>query len=111
LTLVIRRSIEFNVAANAEIEDAGNNNRAINNLYELQANSIITVEEEFNNAMNRKTTNNDTHPGPSDRFRYVEGFISSQPEEGDVYVCDLFVNWDAITSEMTTDIQTRIKGS
>ena len=110
LTYVIRRNIEFETFANLEIENAKLNKRQLNNLYELTSTSTATIEEKLKAAINRKTTNDDTHPSPVDRFRYIKGLgLGSQGDET-VYVRDLFADWNAITEEMTKKIQKLVDG-
>jgi Zn-dependent protease with chaperone function len=105
LTYVIRRNIEFVQLANVEIEDARNVKRSFSNLYELTENNENTIEEELQKSLNRETTDEDTHPSPIDRFRFVAGLGIDQAENNDAYVRDLFVNWNDITLEMTKNIE------
>lgn len=109
LTYVIRREIEFTRYANLEIEDAKKISRPINNLYELTGNSENEIEEELKKALSQETTEDDTHPGPSDRFRYIQGIGTTRISDGSAYVRDLFVNWESLTAEMTTSIENRVK--
>lgn len=109
LTYVIRREIEFNRYANLEIEEAKNISRPFNNLYELTGNSESEIEEELKKALNQETTEDDTHPGPADRFRYIKGIGTTRISEGNTYVRNLFVNWNSLTVEMTTTIENRVK--
>lgn len=111
LTYAVKRGLEFESFANYEIELAKKDNRPISNLYELTAGPEASVEEQFNTAMNRETTNDDTHPSPKDRFRYVEGMGNMVLNSSNNYVRDLFKDWNAITHEMTENIKERIKES
>lgn len=108
LTHVIKRQIEFGKYADVEIEEALELKRAINNLYELKGNQDATIEEELNKALNSKTTEEDTHPSPADRFRYIEGIKTVNILEDNSLVSDLFENWNALTEEMTKTIDARI---
>ncbi len=104
LTYVIKRNVEFVKLAQYEIEDARKTKRPFNNLYELTGTNK-SVDEELSKLLNRKTDNNDTHPSPVDRFRYVDGIKASKPLKGSGFVRELFVDWNAITLEMTKDIE------
>lgn len=109
LTHVIKRQIEFEKYANVEIEEAVELKRPINNLYELHGNHDTTIEEELSEILNSKTTEDDTHPSPADRFRYIEGIKSANVIEDDSLVKDLFQDWNALTEEMTKTIDERIE--
>lgn len=109
LTYVIRRDIEFTTFADKEIEEAQKTKRPFMNLYELTGPSANSVEEEVSKSLQRKTTEDDTHPSPVDRFRFIEG-IEARVVSNDVsYIKDLFVNWDVLTQEMTKLIEDRVK--
>src|SRR5262249_47106113 len=68
---VIRRSIEFEDIAYWEAHDANRARRPLQNLYDLEPRNMASVEEKYREAMARPTTQDDTHPGPMDRFRYA----------------------------------------
>lgn len=105
---VIRRGIEFDACANHEIKDAIDARRPLQNLYEVPPGEGHTVEEDFEKAMTRNTTEDDTHPSPRDRFRLVSRFKDPlcEPRSGDVW--DLFSDREAITREMMQGFETRI---
>lgn len=105
LTFVIKRDIEFTMSVNSEIEDAENTKRPYNNLYELHDITSADVEKELTEALNRKTTEDDTHPSPVDRFRYVAGLEANCPVDDRKSVSDLFTDWNSITEEMTQSIK------
>lgn len=108
LTHVIKRQIEFGKYADVEIEEALELKRPINNLYELKGNQDATIEEELNKALNSKTTEEDTHPSPADRFRYIDGIKTANVLEDNSLMSDLFEDWNALTEEMTKTIDARI---
>lgn len=108
LTHVIRREIEFNKYANVEIEEAVKLKRPLNNLYELKVTHDDQIEDELNKALNAKTTEDDTHPSPVDRFRYVVGIQSSNSTNDSSLVKDLFQNWNALTEEMTKALEDKV---
>lgn len=110
LTFVVRRSIEFSMLANAEIKQADEQKRSYNNFYDLSELSPESdLENEVQKSLNRKTSEQDTHPSPVDRFRYVEGITknSLNPDNGTVHA--FFTNWEELTVEMTDEINKMIK--
>lgn len=111
LTFVVRRSIEFGMLANAEIEQAESQKRAYNNLYELSElpADASDLETEVEKSLNRKTSENDTHPSPVDRFRYVGGITERNPRNETGTVHEFFTNWGELTLEMTAEIKKMIR--
>lgn len=105
LTYVIKRNIEFVNLAKSEIEDAKKTERTFNNLYELTGGATDDIETEIQKSLNRKTTEDDTHPSPVDRFRFIKGLGNNKAGNTDAYVRDLFADWNALTLEMTKKIQ------
>ena len=105
---VIRRSLEFDALANTEIKEGIEMHRPLQNLYELPPAQSATIETEFDNALHRKTTDDDTHPSPADRFRFVAQLRnpSCAPRSGEVW--ELFKDREAITREMMTTLEQRI---
>jgi Zn-dependent protease with chaperone function len=109
LTYVIKRDIEFMKYANSEIEEARKIDRPFNNLYELSGNADRDIEEELKEALNKETSENDTHPSPVDRFRYVDGINTKTFPEDASLVKELFTDWESLTTEMTTQLEERVK--
>jgi len=109
LTYVIKRDIEFSKCANAEIEDAKSSNRKLNNLYELTGSNHAEIEDELEKAINRRTTEDDTHPSPIDRFRYIRGIGDTNLETDNLDVKALFLDWYGITAELTSQIELKLK--
>jgi Zn-dependent protease with chaperone function len=105
LSYVIKRNIEFVKLAKVEIETARSANRPFYNLYELTTNSTSEIEEEFQKTLTRKTSRDDTHPSPVDRFRFIEGLGDGTIAAKNTYVRELFSNWDSITTEMTNKVE------
>ncbi len=110
LTYVVKRNIEFVHLAHAEITDARNTKRAFNNLYELVPADSKTIDEEVQQSLNRKTTQDDTHPSPVDRFRYIKGLGDNKQPDNDTYVRDLFNDWAALTQHHTKVIEKSWEG-
>lgn len=111
LTYVIKSNIEFVKLAKHEIEDAKKVKRSFSNLYSLPGNFENEIEIELKQALNRETTNDDTHPSPVDRFRFIQGLGSGRSNLDSRTVKDLFLNWDALTAEMTKLIEDSWKNS
>ncbi|MES2761582.1 MAG: M48 family metalloprotease [Bacteroidota bacterium] len=109
LTYVIKRNIEFVKLANSEIEVAQLAKRSFNNLYELNGGNITDIEEEVKKSLNRETTDEDTHPSPVDRFRFIKGLGNGKALNSSLYVRDLFTDWNALTIEMTKNIEDRFE--
>ncbi|MGH9759617.1 MAG: M48 family metallopeptidase, partial [Blastocatellia bacterium] len=108
---VVRRSVEFEEAANSEIVSANQGRRALRNLYDLESVESIHLQNKVSAAISRPTTEDDTHPSPVDRFRYASRIISKQvrPLEGTLW--DLFVDREAITNELSNTISERIRAA
>lgn len=111
LTYVIKREIEFNSYANQEIEDAKKSQRPFTNLYELSGSLNESIEEEFSKSLARKTTEDDTHPSPSDRFRFISNINIPNIPYNDSKIKDFFTNWDLITHEMTNLIEDQLNNN
>jgi len=109
LTHVIRRDIEFNDLVRDEIDDAIKSNRPVQNLYQLVAHSEELIELKVKKSLNRKTTEDDTHPSPVDRFSYVAAVAGSTPEGNTEPVWDLFDNRTVLTQEMTSLVEKSVK--
>jgi len=109
LTHVIKREIEFDKYANVEIKEAVALKRPLNNLYELKAVGDLELEEELKKILMAKTTEDDTHPSPVDRFRYIAGIQSANTKRDESLVSDLFKNWKSLTDEMTHKIDVGVE--
>lgn len=108
LTHVIRRSLEFEAAANDEIRKSIERRRPLQNLYALSAPQGSQFATELSKALNRETSEDDTHPSPQDRFRLIAQFqiAACWPRPGEVW--DLFNDPEAIRREMLATIEKRI---
>ncbi|HEV2765856.1 MAG TPA: tetratricopeptide repeat protein, partial [Pyrinomonadaceae bacterium] len=73
LSHVVYRSVEFETLVEREIRDAVGSRRALQNLYELPAakggEAERDVEAAYKEVLHRKTSEDDTHPSPFERFR------------------------------------------
>jgi Zn-dependent protease with chaperone function/tetratricopeptide (TPR) repeat protein len=109
---VVRREVEFHRLADNEISGALAANRAIQNLYEITVSEESTqkeIDEEFTGIIERPTTDDDTHPSPQDRFRYVSSVRPSEGEHLHGEVWDLFADRTAITTEMSSLIEKLVR--
>lgn len=103
---VIRQSIEFGAVANREIDEAIKARRPIRNLYDLELpREASSNEAEFEKALNRPTTEDDTHPGPMDRFRLIAKIPAPARLPSGGLVWELFNDREAITREMMEKLE------
>ena len=110
LTHVVQRSAQFNAIATQEINASLAARRVIQNLYELPAIENADVAEATSEALNRETSEDDTHPSPNDRFRFTRRITSQTEPALSGMVWDLFTNREALTSEMTKMVQGQLGG-
>jgi len=107
---VVRRQVEFRNVALNEVRAFREAGASFRNLYTLPSESSTSVEEAVDKALHRPTSEDDTHPSPVDRFRLVSRVPcrEQQPSRGAMW--DLFPNPEALTSEMTSQIESQVKG-
>ena len=105
---VVRKTVEFNHLAVKEINESANSSRALRNLYELQSTDNPDLEEQIKDSLCRATSEDDTHPSPLDRFRYVDGITIAGPSFVSGQVWDLFKDKDALTHELTLMVQAQM---
>ena len=102
---VIYRDVEFNHLAVREINAASDGRRALQNLYELPeakgGEAERDVETAFRESLERKTSEDDTHPAPAERFRLAERVKTKGEPEADGTVWELFADREALTREMS----------
>lgn len=114
LNHVIRRELEFHHVADKEISSALGANRALQNLYEMTVQedaALVAIDEEFRGVVDRPTTDDDSHPSPRDRFRYIENIRSVEVERLNGEVWDLFADAAAIKAEMNELIDKLVRSS
>ena len=109
LTHVIRKSAEFRVAANTEIRESASNSRALQNLYELSPIANEEAEKSAQESLGRQTSQDDTHPSPSDRFRFTSKIAPQTEPSISGMVWDLFKDRTALTHEMTSMVQAQLQ--
>lgn len=107
---VVRKGVEFQLAAELEINESASSQRALQNLYGLQVADNPDVESMVEETLNRETSEDDTHPSPNDRFRFIRRIVisSEQPVSGQVW--DLFKDKEALTLEMTKLVELQLQG-
>lgn len=108
---VIRRSVEFEDIAYREITESVNTRRAMQNLYEMKANPNTAIEETIKEAINRPTTEDDTHPSPVDRFQLARRIASVGRSHDTGEVWELFADREALTKEMSALVEKYVKAS
>ncbi len=108
---VIRRQVEFDDIAYQEVTDALKTRRAVRNLYEITANKENNIEEKINQAINRQSSEDDTHPSPVDRFRFASRVVSTNQSSSSDLVWDLFTNKEALASEMSALVEKQAKAA
>lgn len=100
---VVRRQIVFGFTATLEITHALEQQRPLQNLYEQRVMISADVEREVEDALRRPTTEDDTHPGPEERFRLIRGLTGDEPARPGM-VWDLFSSPQTLMAEMTAVI-------
>lgn len=113
LNHVIRREVEFNHVADKEINAALGANRAMQNLYEMTVgddSSQKEVDEAIRVVADSPTTDDDSHPSPADRFRYIAKIRSHEVERLNGEVWDLFADPAAVRIEMNQLVEKLVRG-
>jgi hypothetical protein len=90
---------------NREINECATSSRTLQNLYELTGCENPDIEEAIKLDLNRETSEDDTHPSPTDRFRFTRKIVAQSEAPISGMVWDLFKNREALTNEMTATIQ------
>lgn len=108
---VVRRQIEFNHFTGREIEDALKSGRALQNVYAVEVRPEKELEEAIDTAINRQTSEDDTHPSPIDRFRLISRIVCQNQPVPSGPMWDLFANREALTREMSLEIENMVKAS
>jgi len=109
---VISRSVEFETEVTMELQNAAKARRSVGNLYALPplpTLSSMEVQKRIAEAISRPTTEDDTHPGPSDRFRLVRDVSGNGVQVDSTPVWDLFGARQQLTTEMTSAVARRIE--
>ena len=64
-----------------------------------------SLEDAFDNEVNGQTSEDDTHPSPVDRFRLLSRVVCKNQAAPSGPMWDLFANREAITKEMSSEIE------
>ena len=107
---VVRRQVEFRSVALNEVKLSNGGRTPFRNIYALPAEASTSIDGEVETLLHRETSEDDTHPSPVDRFRYVQRVPCSQLQTSGGVMWDLFPNPDVLTVEMTTEIEAKVKG-
>jgi hypothetical protein len=111
LTHVIGKGVEFHHLAVKEIEDSVAVQRALQNLYELRLEQNSDLQQQIEKSLNRETSEDDTHPCPNDRIRLTRKITGANESPATGMVWDWFTNREALTNEMTSLIQSEVRGA
>jgi hypothetical protein len=111
LTHVVRKSVEFHHLAAKEIDASVQARRALQNLYELHLDQNSNLQQEMDESLNRETSEDDTHPSPTDRFRLTRKITGAHELPATGMVWDLFKNRESLTAEMTSLIQSEMQSA
>jgi len=110
LTHVVCKSVEFHHLATKEIEDCVAVRRTLQNLYELRCEENSNLQHQIEESLTRVTSEDDTHPSPTDRFRLTRKITGANESPANGMVWDWFKNREALTHEMTSLIQSEVHG-
>lgn len=111
---VIARSLEFETAVNVELNSAAHARRPVHDLYALAPlpkDASNDVENRIAEAICRPTSEDDTHPGPSDRFRLVKDVAYTGGPPDSTLVWDLFAGREQLTAEMTAVVAGQVRSA
>jgi Zn-dependent protease with chaperone function len=101
---VVLRDISFAAAAKRVQSDASLMTYAgLRSLYEpaaLEAEDGNSLEAQLKQSLSRPTSDDDTHPSPSDRFALARRVQTVPRPEEDGFVWDLFADREGLTQEM-----------
>ena len=106
LTHVIRRDIEFADLINQNVEEIRNSRPSIN-VYNIPE-QLKKYSDDLEKSLTSKTSEDDTHPSPKDRFKLVSDFILPSPPLDTTSITNLFSDWTGIKNEMREYIDKQI---
>ncbi|MBC8041530.1 MAG: M48 family metallopeptidase [Opitutaceae bacterium] len=109
LTHVIRQGVRFHAHANREIDEAIKAARPLQNLYAPLSDAPRHDEEaQIKTALTRPTTDDDTHPGPQDRFRLIAPIPAPDRPAQSGTAWDLFNDPDTVTRRLLDQVEKNI---
>jgi Zn-dependent protease with chaperone function/Flp pilus assembly protein TadD len=110
---IIRQTLAFQLHANFEVRRSFELNQPINNLYQLPLQEDLHGELEtmFDSAMKQKTSTDDSHPSPLERFALIDRMRIPYAFEQDnaLKVLDLFANPEGLQQEMTAELMKNVR--
>ncbi len=112
LKSIIRQSVSFPLGADLEIRKSLELNRPISNLYTLPLDMNLQDEfqKRFDEAMNRQTSQYDSHPAPRERIAWIErihpSYLSLHGNQ--LPALDLFPNPEDLQRELTIDLMKNV---
>jgi Zn-dependent protease with chaperone function len=107
---VVRRQIEFRKLALNEVRVSREAGVPFRNIYRLTSERFTSLDDEVEKTLHRQASEDDTHPSPADRFRLVRCVPCSQPPAAKGVMWDLFRDPEALTREMTSEVEYQVKG-
>ncbi len=113
LKSVIRESIAFQIYANSEVRRSLELKQPISNLYNssMPENLLDELEKNFDAAMNRATSEYDSHPAPKERVAWIKDLKTpfSPIYDNNLPVLDLFPKIEELQRDMTVEIMMNVK--
>jgi hypothetical protein len=106
---VIRRSLEFDAVADAELTHAVETHRALQNLYTLPPADPQAIEDAYDKVLATATSEDDSHPSPADRFRLVGKLADTREISERALVWDLFADPQGIQAKMLDRLNQQVK--
>jgi Zn-dependent protease with chaperone function/Flp pilus assembly protein TadD len=112
LQSVIRQSILFPLRADSELRKSVALKQSISNLYDLPMDTNLQgeLQKQLDEAMNRPTSQYDSHPAPHERITWIERMhVPLSPVlDNRTSALLLFPNPEALQREMTTELMKHV---
>jgi hypothetical protein len=110
---IIRQGIAFPLQADEEIRKHFEQQQPVHNLYNLQMQEGLQgeLDRQFEEAMNRVTSEYDSHPAPGERIQWIERLrVPYSPLQDDPRpALHLFPNPEALQVELTAELMSRVQ--
>jgi Zn-dependent protease with chaperone function len=105
---LIRQSVYFPVQAGNGLKNLVEKNQTVTNLYDLPVPENLSedLEKQYEETMNRTTSEYDSHPAPQERIDYIEKlqYPSTAELEHSEPARELFSDFEKLQREMTAEI-------
>jgi Zn-dependent protease with chaperone function/tetratricopeptide (TPR) repeat protein len=112
LQSVIRQSIAFPLRADVEVRRSLELKQTVNNLYDLQMDENLQgeLQKQLDDAMNRQTSQYDSHPAPRERIAWIERMhIPLSPVlDNRLPALNLFPNPEELQRTMTAELMKKV---